>query len=62
MVAGTILTNYSTYVYFNAPHGPRIFLGPSRGAYVDIEIAVFISALMPILMSYCRSRDITHNK
>jgi hypothetical protein len=61
-VAGTILTNYNTYVYFNAPHGPVYFSAPSRGAYVNIDIAMFISALVLILMSYCRSRDIIHNK
>jgi sugar phosphate permease len=62
-VAGTILTNYSTYVYFNAPHCPVYFSAPSRDAYVNIDIAMFISALMLILISYaeCR-RDITHNK
>jgi hypothetical protein len=50
-VAGTILINYSTYVYFNTPNGPVYFSAPSRGAYVNIDIAMFISALMLILSS-----------
>jgi MFS family permease len=51
-VAGTILTNYSTYVYFHTPHGPVYFSVPSRDAYViNIDIAMFISALVPILIA-----------
>jgi hypothetical protein len=46
------------HVYFNAPHSPVYFSAPSRGAYVNIDIAIFISALMLILSR----RDITHNK
>jgi MFS family permease len=63
-VAGTILTNY-TYVYFNTPNGPVYFSVPSRDAYViniDIATAMFISALVPILMAKeVLGRDITHN-
>jgi EmrB/QacA subfamily drug resistance transporter len=65
-VAGTILTNYSTYVYFNTPNGPVYFSVPSRDAYViniDIATAMFISALAPILIAReVLGRDITHNK
>jgi len=65
-VAGTILTNYSTYVYFNTPNGPVYFSVPSRDAYViniDIATAMFISALAPILIAKeVLGRDITHNK
>jgi len=51
-VAGTILTNYSTYVYFNTPNGPVYFSVPSRDAYViNIATAMFISALVPILIA-----------
>jgi Arabinose efflux permease len=65
-VAGTILTNYSTYVYFNTPKGPVYFSVPSRDAYViniDIATAMFISALAPILIAReVLGRDITHIK
>ncbi|MCC6032301.1 MAG: hypothetical protein LM566_05215 [Pyrobaculum sp.] len=65
-VAGTILTNYSTYAYFNTPNGPVYFSVPSRDAYViniDIATAMFISALAPILIAKeVLGRDITHNK
>jgi len=65
-VAGTILTNYSTYVYFNTPNGPVYFSVPSRDAYViniDIATAMFISVLAPILIAReVLGRDITHNK
>ncbi|MCI4446415.1 MAG: MFS transporter [Pyrobaculum sp.] len=64
-VAGTILTNYSTYVYFNTPNGPVYFSVPSRDAYViniDIATAMFISALAPILIAKeVLGRDITQN-
>jgi Arabinose efflux permease len=65
-VAGTILTNYSTYVYFNTPNGPVYFSVPSRDAYViniDIATAMFISALAPILIAReVLGKDITHIK
>jgi hypothetical protein len=59
-VAGTILTNYSTYVYFNAPHGPVYFSAPSRGAYVNIRHRHIYFGI-DANSHKCR-RDITHNK
>jgi len=53
-VAGSVLTNYSTYIAFNTPMGPMYFSVPSKDAYViniDIATAMFLITLVPILLS-----------
>jgi len=53
-VAGTVLTNFNTYVYYNTPAGPIYFSVPAKEAYViniDIATSMFIITLLPILFS-----------
>nr|WP_262373994.1 MFS transporter [Pyrobaculum arsenaticum] len=53
-VAGTVLTNFNTYIYYNTPVGLVYFSVPSKEAYIiniDIATIMFIISLVPILIS-----------
>ncbi|MGC9131517.1 MAG: MFS transporter [Pyrobaculum sp.] len=53
-VAGTVLTNFSTYIYYKTPLGPIYFSVPSKEAYViniDIATAMFLATLIPIVVA-----------
>lgn len=53
-VAGTVLTNFNTYIYYNTPVGLVYFSVPSKEAYIiniDIATIMFIISLVPILLS-----------
>lgn len=51
-VAGTVLTSYSTDVYYDTPYGPLYFTVPAKEAYViniDIATAMFLTSLLFIM-------------
>lgn len=51
-VAGTALTQYKTYLYFETPIGPIYYSLPSKDAYIvnmNAGSAAFIAMLLPVL-------------
>ncbi|MCC6019950.1 MAG: MFS transporter [Thermoproteaceae archaeon] len=51
-IAGTVLTQYKTYLYFETPMGPIYYSLPSKDAYVvnmNASTAAFIAMLLPVL-------------